>query len=114
MKTILSVVTSMLLCIANLQAESIVYDSKEYKPKGKHYTAKKNTLYYGWYSNSNTDKITCLYYLTEKNVIIFKGLWVSKSLESKLPMVVLKYIGKHIIDVRLKQTHSIQDALNIT
>lgn len=106
---------SFFVCCALLAKANIVYDMKEYKPKGRHYTSKINVLYYASYPASiSGDKLTLLYFRTSNNTIIFKGLWISKSLESKIPMIVVKYIGKHILDVKLKQTHSLKDCLEVT
>ncbi|MBX9733499.1 MAG: hypothetical protein K2U26_18360 [Cyclobacteriaceae bacterium] len=92
----------------------IAYNVKEYKPKGKHFDTKVNIVYYGIYSTVTTDLLTLLYYTTSNNNIVFKGFWVSKSLEAKLPMVVVRYIGNIIVDTKIKQTHSLKDALEIT
>lgn len=93
---------------------AITYDFTEYKPVGKHYNAKWNRLYYATYLNVASDRLTLLYYKTDNGVLIFKGFWISKSLEAKLPVLVQKYIGKYVTDVKLKETKSVQDALKAT
>ena len=103
-----------LLVQANTVRSEITYDSREFRPQGKHYTVKENFLYYSLYPNAKTDQLTLLYFKTPSKAIIFKGFWMSKSLEEKLPMVVVKYIGKYITDLKLKEKHSIEDAIEVT
>lgn len=113
MKKVLLFILSLIMLISVANA-AITFDSKEYKPTGKHYSIKWNKLYYATYKEITDEKLTLLYFKTDKNLIIFKGIWISKSLEAKVPMVVIKYIGKYITDIKLKETHSIEDAINAT
>ena len=100
--------------VAFVSHGAIIFDSKEYDPGGKHYTAKINRLYYAEYPKVTGDRVTVLYYKTSTGLIMFKGMWVSKSMSGKLPLIVQKYIGKYITDIKFKETHSVQKAVEAT
>jgi hypothetical protein len=93
---------------------AIHFDSKEYKPVGKHYTAKYNLLYYSRYVDLKEDRITLLYFTAPNETIMFKGFWISKPLVAKVPMAVIRYIGKYITNLKLQETRSIEEAIKAT
>jgi hypothetical protein len=111
MKRFAAIVILSLVSLGMLRA-TVLFDSREYKPKGKHYTAKYNYVYHR-YITSSSEKIILLFYKTDKGLILYKGLEVSKNLENKLPAPVIKYIGLNIADVKMKETHSIDDVLSV-
>ena len=108
----------LLTCIAVIVAISanadIVYKAKEYNPNGANYKARINLPYNSIYKASVKDDLLTLIYTKNKNQLTFKCFWISKSLEAKLPIVVVEYIGKYITDVKLKETNSAQAALDAT
>lgn len=91
---------------------AIVYEAKEYKPKGKHYTTKYNLVYH-FYSPITSEKVILLYYKTGNGIAFYKGIEVSESLANKLPRLVIKYIGLNIADMKMKETHSVDKVKDV-
>jgi hypothetical protein len=96
-----------------IHARAITFERKYFKPKGKNFTGSTNHLYY-WHTDKTTDKLTMLYYKTSTGVCVFKGFEISKSLQEKLPLIVIKYIGKYITEPKLASSKSLDVAVNAT
>ncbi len=106
-------ISILLFSFISSQAYALIaYNVKEFTPKGKNYDTKLNYLYY-YYTSKTENKITVLYHKTDKGIVYFKGLEVSKNLEDQLPMIVLKYIGKYIANQKLNETKSIDQTKQV-
>jgi hypothetical protein len=103
----------MTLIAVVIQSHAITFDRKYFKPNGKNFTGSINHLYY-WPTDKTTDKVTMLYYKTSTGVCIFKGFEISKSLEERLPMLVIKYIGRYITGPKLTTSKSLSAAIDAT
>ena len=96
-----------LVIIADNLNAAISFEAREHKPTGKHYTAKFNLTYH-FYSSFSSEKVILLYFKAPDGKNVYKGLEVSKSLEVKLPSVVVRYIGLNIADVKMRETRSVE------
>lgn len=106
MKRFLAIIILALFSL-NASNATVLFDAREYKPKGKHYTAKINLVYH-FHSPMNSEKVILLYFKTDTGRIVYKGIEVSDKLEDKLPRLVIRYIGLNIADVEMKKSHSIE------
>jgi hypothetical protein len=93
---------------------AIAFDALEFKPVGQHYAFRGNKIYYAYYKDITIDKLTLVYYKNGKGVMMFKGLWVSKPLAEKVPMVVIRYIGNYITSKVLIESKSLEEAIRLS
>jgi len=90
-------------------ALAISYQTMEYKPKGKNYVLNNSSAVYGYIPSTSGDAVWIFYGRRNNSEYFLTCILVSKSLEQRLPMIVLRYIGNNVASPKMKEIKSIDE-----
>jgi hypothetical protein len=106
MKAIFLGLIAFLLCSGFKVYGVITYKVMEYVPKGRNYSLKTYPPVYTYVSGYSTSEIVWIFYTKTNSQYYLTALMASKTLEQKLPSLVLNYIGEKIASPKLVESKS--------
>ncbi len=113
MKNILATLTIMLL--VNVYAlGDIIYAVREYVPRGRNYSLRTYQPIYTHLPENGSNEVVWIFYTKNNDKLFLTALMASKSLETKLPLIVLRYVGTYITSQNMSQGKSLNEVVRVT